>query len=127
MVEGAVAEVIVGIKRDPQFGLVLVIGSGGVLVNLVDDSAGLLLPLDQVELTTALGRLKLDSLIRGYRGGPPGDRRALLDMVIAIADYAGRERSRLLELDVNPIVVLPEGQGVVAVDALIRFSATASD
>ena len=126
MVEGAVAEVIVGIKRDPQFGLVLVIGSGGVLVNLVDDSARLLLPLDQVELTTALGRLKLDSLIRGYRGGPPGDRRALLDMVIAIADYAGRERSRLLELDVNPIVVLPEGQGVVAVDALIRFSASAS-
>ena len=103
------------------------IGSGGVLVNLVDDSAGLLLPLDQVELTTALGCLKLDSLICGYRGGPPGDRRALLDMVIAIADYAGRERSRLLELDVNPIVVLPEGQGVVAVDALIRFSATASD
>jgi acetyl-CoA synthetase len=85
------------------------------------------LPLDGAELAAALGRLKLDRLIAGYRGAAPGDRRALLDMVTAIADYAGRERSRLLELDVNPIVVLPEGQGVVAVDALIRFSANASD
>ncbi|HMB77568.1 MAG TPA: acetate--CoA ligase family protein, partial [Kiloniellaceae bacterium] len=122
MARGGVAEVIVGVKRDPQFGLVLVVGSGGVLVNLLEDAARLLLPLDEAELKQAIDGLKLARLLDGYRGRPRGDRRALLDMVAAIAETAEKEQARLLELDVNPIVVMPEGQGAVAVDALVRLA-----
>lgn len=122
MERGGVAEVIVGIKRDPQFGLVLVVGSGGVLVNLLDDAARLLLPLDRAALEAAIDNLKLARLLDGYRGSPPGDRAALLDMVVAIAETAEKEQARLLELDVNPIVVMPEGKGAAAVDALVRLA-----
>jgi len=123
MAKGGVAEVIVGIKRDPQFGLVLVVGSGGVLVNLLEDAARLLLPLDRGELEQAIDGLKLARLLDGYRGRPRADRGALLDMVAAIAETAQKEQARLMELDVNPIIVMPEGQGAVAVDALIRLAA----
>jgi acetyl-CoA synthetase len=122
MALGGVAEVIVGIKRDPQFGLVLVVGSGGVLVNLIEDAARLLLPLDRGELERALNDLRLARILEGYRGHPRADRAALLDMVAAIAALAEEEQARLLELDVNPIIVMPEGEGAVAVDALIHLA-----
>ena len=122
MVPGAVAEVIVGVKRDPSLGLALVLGSGGVLTNLVEDAARLLLPIDRNAIDRALAGTKVDRLITGYRGGAKGDREALLDAVEAIAHYAESERDRLIELDVNPILVLPEGNGVVAVDAMVRLA-----
>ncbi len=119
MVAGAVAELIVGVRRDPQFGLALVVGSGGVLVELVGDSRTLLLPCDRAALTRALDSLKAARLLDGFRGRPPGDREAVLDAMEAIAAFAESERQRLVELDVNPLLVLPEG--VVAVDAMIRL------
>jgi acyl-CoA synthetase (NDP forming) len=124
MVEDALAEVIVGVKNDPQLGLALVIGAGGVLTDLVADAARLLLPCDRAALVAAFSGLKVARLIEGYRGRPAGDLPALLDAVQAIADYALTERGRLVELDVNPILVLPQGQGVVAVDAVIRLANT---
>jgi acyl-CoA synthetase (NDP forming) len=118
-VSGALAEMIVGVKRDPQFGLVLVVGAGGVLVEMVDDAATLLLPVTRGEVEAALGALRVARLLRGYRGKPTGDMAAVVDAVMAIAAFAGANRAALLELDVNPLLVLPEGQGAVAADALI--------
>jgi acyl-CoA synthetase (NDP forming) len=122
MVSGAVAELIVGIKRDDQVGLGLVVGSGGALVNLVEDSCTLLLPTDRESVTSALASLKAWRLLTGYRGAPVGDCDAVVDAVLTIAEFGQRHRDRLIELDVNPLLVLPRGQGVVVVDAVMRMS-----
>ncbi len=122
MVEDAVAEVIVGVKNDPRLGLALLIGSGGVLAELVADVAWVPLPCDRAAIELAIADLKVARLIEGHRGRPAGDREALLDAIQAIAEAALAARDRLIELDVNPILVRPRGEGVVAVDAMIRWA-----
>ncbi len=120
MIQPAVAELIVGISRDATFGLTLLLGSGGTLVELVDDTVSLLLPAARNDIRAAIGSLKAGQLIAGFRGGPTGDLEAVIDAVEAILEYAERAYADLLELDVNPLLVLPSG--AVAVDALIRKS-----
>jgi acetyl-CoA synthetase len=122
MAADVVAEIIVGISRDPQFGLALTLGAGGILVELLKDTATLLLPVSASDIRTALQGLKTWPLLNGYRGKATGDVEALVDAISAIASYAQAHADRLLELDVNPILVLPQGHGVVAVDALIHLS-----
>ncbi len=117
MVSGAVAELLVGVGHDPQFGLALVIGAGGELVELIDDTATLLLPTDRAAVAEALESLKVCRLLDGYRGRPKGDKAAVIQAMLAIAAFAQDRRNELLELDVNPLLVLPEG--VVAADALL--------
>jgi succinyl-CoA synthetase beta subunit len=121
MITDGVAEVLVGISVDPQFGQVLVLGSGGVLTELWQDSVSLLPPFTAAGIERALERLKLARLLAGFRNRPAGDRAALVQTVLAIAAFAFDNLERLVELDVNPVIVRPVGQGVVAVDALIRF------
>jgi acyl-CoA synthetase (NDP forming) len=118
-VTNAVAEMIIGVKRDPAFGLVLVVGAGGILVEMVQDAASLLLPTDRADVERAIRGLKVTKLLAGYRGKPAADIDAVVDAVLAVAGFAEAHRDRLVELDVNPLLVLPEGQGAVAVDALI--------
>jgi len=118
-VTNAVAEMIVGVKRDPGFGLVLVVGAGGILVEMVQDAASLLLPTDRVEVERAIRGLKIAKLLAGYRGKPAADIDAVVDAVMGIAGFAEAHRDRLVELDVNPLLVLPRGQGAIAVDALM--------
>lgn len=119
MVGGVVAELIVGIQRDPQFGLALVVGAGGILVELVEDAAMLLLPTSAEEVETAVRRLKIAKLLAGYRGKPAADMAALVNSIMAIAAFAEANRGKLLELDVNPLMV--RADGAVAVDALVVF------
>lgn len=123
MVDNAVAELIVGVHRDPCFGPVLVLGSGGVLVSLVEDSRTLLLPTTRELVGAALDGLRCARLLQGYRGRPPGDRGAVIDAVLAVAAFAEANAERLLELDVNPLMVCPAGHGAYAVDALLRMVA----
>ena len=118
----AVAEIIVGVHRDPQFGLALTLGAGGVLVELLKDSVTLLLPAGRPEVAAALQSLKVCRLLDGYRGRPAGDVGALIDAVLAVLAYAQAHEATLLELDVNPVLVLPAGRGVLAADALIRIA-----
>ena len=120
MVEDGVAEVIAGVARDPHLGLVLLVGSGGVLAELAEDRAVLLAPAPRSEIESALATLKAARLIDGFRGRPRGDRAALVDALLAIQQFALDHADRLIELDVNPIVVRPSGRGVAAVDALLR-------
>ena len=122
MVTGAIAELIIGIKRDDQYGPALVIGAGGILVELIADSASLLLPTDRAAVTKAVESLSSYNLIQGFRGNKAGDMTAIVDAVLSVAAFAESNWDRLMELDINPLLVLPEGQGVVAADALISFS-----
>ncbi|MFN3635282.1 MAG: acetate--CoA ligase family protein, partial [Rhizobium rhizophilum] len=115
-----VAEFLVGALRDPVVGPVLTLGAGGVLVDLIDDSAILLLPTNPAEIRRAIDGLKVSQLIAGYRGAPAGDKNALVQLVASVADYVADNATRLEELDLNPVLVLPEGEGVIAVDAFIR-------
>jgi acyl-CoA synthetase (NDP forming) len=120
MVTGAVAELIIGLKSDPQFGLALVLGAGGILTELLKDSATLILPTSRPEIERALRSLKVWKLIDGFRG-KSGDHDGVIKAVEAVAAFADAERGLIEELDVNPLLVLPSGQGAVAVDALIRM------
>jgi acyl-CoA synthetase (NDP forming) len=117
MVGDVVAELIVGIQRDPQFGLALVVGAGGILVELVEDAAMLLLPTSAEEVEASIRRLKIAKLLAGYRGKPAADMSALVKSIMAIAAFAEAHRDTLLELDVNPLMV--RADGAVAVDALV--------
>jgi len=118
MAQSVVAEIIIGVTRDPAFGLTLTIGAGGILVELVDDSVSLLLPMQREEIHAAIQTLKVHKLIKGYRGKTAGDIESLIDSVEAIARYAIANNHRLLELDVNPLCILAEG--AIAVDAFVR-------
>jgi acyl-CoA synthetase (NDP forming) len=119
MVEGVVAELIVGVARDAQFGPYLLVGGGGILVELLKDSVSLLLPVEKERVMRALGALKSAPLFSGFRGAPRADLDAAADAVIAIAALVERDPGFIRELDINPLMVLAEGRGVVAADALI--------
>ncbi|MFQ5547691.1 MAG: acetate--CoA ligase family protein [Woeseia sp.] len=122
MATGAVAELIVGINRDEQFGPAMVIGAGGILVELIADSASLLLPTNRATVLRAIESLSAVKLIEGFRGSATGDMTALVDAILCIAGFAETNRDSLMELDINPLLVLPEGEGVVAADALISLA-----
>ena len=118
MMKGAVAEIIVGLTGDPQFGVALVIGAGGVLTELLADSATLLLPATRTEIEEALASLKVWRLVTGFRG-KHGDAEAVVRAIEAIEAFALAHEGLVEELDVNPLLVFPDG--AVAVDALIRM------
>jgi acyl-CoA synthetase (NDP forming) len=121
MVRDGVAEVLIGMSVDPQFGQVLVLGAGGVLTELLQDSASLLPPFTPAAIEAALMRLGIGKLLGGFRGRPPGDVAALVAIAMACARYGEANVDRLVELDINPVIVRPQGRGAVAVDALIRL------
>jgi succinyl-CoA synthetase beta subunit len=118
MARPTVAELIVGVSRDSTFGLSLLIGTGGTMVELLDDTVSLLLPASRDDIAAAIQSLKVARIIEGFRGGVAGDMNAVLDTVEAITKYAVANSDRLLELDVNPLLVTPDA--AIAVDAFIR-------
>jgi len=122
MVTDGVAEILVGALVDSQFGLTLVIGAGGVLTELLQDSTSLLPPFTQASIEAALQRLTVNKMLQGFRGKPGADVPALVDAILAVARYAESHLACLVELDVNPVIVRPAGAGAVAVDALVRLS-----
>ena len=84
-------------------------------------SATLLLPTSREAVTEAIGSLKGIKLLQGYRGRPEGDIKAVVDAVMAVADFALEHWDQVTELDINPLMVRPKGKGAVAVDALVRL------
>jgi acyl-CoA synthetase (NDP forming) len=123
MVDGVVAELIVGVARDEQFGPYLLVGGGGILVEMMKDSASLLLPTSRDRVLQALGQLKCAPLLNGFRGAPPADLNAAADVILAVAGRVAQDPSSIIELDINPLLLLAEGRGVVAADALVILSA----
>jgi acyl-CoA synthetase (NDP forming) len=122
MITDGVAEILVGVSVDPQFGQLLVLGAGGVLTELLRDSVTLLPPFTTSAIAAALARLKVAKLLGGFRGRPAADVPALIETVLACARYAESNLETLVELDINPVIVRPAGRGALAVDALIRLA-----
>ncbi len=118
MVTGAVAELIIGLTSDPQFGTALVVGAGGILTELLKDTVTLILPTTRSEIERALKTLKVWTLVEGFRG-KSGDAVAVIRAVEAVADFANANRGLVEEVDVNPLLVLKDG--AIAVDALIKM------
>jgi len=109
-------EVILGISTDPQFGLVLAFGTGGILVELLDDVVLRLPPISETQVREMIKKTKAWRLLQGFRGSPPADIDALVTLIVNLSKMAVEETSTLDGLDLNPVIVLPKGQGAYAVD-----------
>ena len=116
MVEGAVAELIVGVAQDQQFGPYLVVGGGGILVELMRDSRSIFCRSTRRRCWSRWGKLQCAPLFRGFRGKPRADLDAAADAILAIASFVEEDPSAISELDVNPLMLLAEGEGAVAAD-----------
>lgn len=121
MIEGAVAELIVGVVREPAHGFVLTLGAGGVLTELLQDARALLVPARAVEIAAALEHLRIARILDGYRGAPPADRGAVVHAVAAIQRIVAAHADRLVELEINPLICTQTR--AVAADALITLDA----
>ena len=120
MVQDSVAELIIGVGLDPIFGKYIIIGSGGILVELFKESIPLLFPVNRKDVSLALSKLKAFPLINGYRGNPQGDVEMIIDCVMATVKLVSE--NDIDELDINPLLVLKRGSGVIAVDTLIKLN-----
>ena len=117
MVTGAVAEVLLGLRRDPVYGVTLTIGSGGVAAELLADTVTLILPVTEAEILAGLRRLRLWPLLDGYRGRARADVAAVAEIAARLGALMAADPG-LEEIEINPILV--RERGAVAVDALIR-------
>jgi acyl-CoA synthetase (NDP forming) len=110
-------EVVVGVRIDPLLGALIVVGFGGVLVELLRDSAVELAPVDSDEATRMLRRLKGAALFDGFRGAPAVDLNRLADIIVRVSEFAADQQAVIGEVDINPIICA--GPNMMAVDALI--------
>ena len=122
MIQEGVAELLIGITRDPAHGFVLTLAAGGILTELMADSTSLLVPADRDAVRSALARLKIHRLLAGYRGKPAADIDSILDAVDALQAYALANAATLEEVEVNPLICTPGT--AIAADALIRKAET---
>lgn len=112
-------EMIIGVTSDRQFGPMLVIGMGGIFVEVFQDIAMYPCPLGKDEAMRMIESLKAYKLLTGYRGGKACDVEALAEGIVKISEYAMEHKEELKELDLNPVFVYPQGEGICIVDALI--------
>jgi acetate---CoA ligase (ADP-forming) len=121
MIPSDAVEVILGIVQDSNFGPVLVFGSGGILVELIKDSAVQLPPLNRDNALDLIHQIRGKKLLMGYRGRPAADTDALAEALVRLSQLAVDLGDRITALDINPLMVLPAGKGVRAVDVLVEF------
>ncbi|MFB7863935.1 acetate--CoA ligase family protein [Streptomyces sp. NPDC056069] len=115
---GRGVEMVVGVTHDPLFGPTVTVGLGGVLVEVLNDAAVRVPPFGEREARDMLGELRGRALLDGVRGAPAADVDALVEVVLRVQRMALELDGQLSELDINPLMVLPRGQGAVALDAL---------
>ena len=115
-----VAELMIGIRRDPQFGFAMTLATGGMLVELLEDATTVLLPASREDISKALARLKISKLIDGYRGKSGADREAILDGLERLSALALDGRKKIEELEINPLFLLADG--IIAVDVLMQIA-----
>jgi acyl-CoA synthetase (NDP forming) len=122
MITDTIAELIIGIKIDNQFGPVIVIGAGGIYTELFRDTVTLLTPINKKQALEAINNLKISKIIKGYRGKGVGDLQELVSTIIKISKFAEKNVNKITEVDINPLIVRKKGKGVIAVDAIIYYS-----
>jgi acetyltransferase len=120
-VAGEGIEMILGIKRDPLFGPVVLCGFGGILVELLKDVVIGIPPLSRTQAHDMVTRLRGFSILGSVRGKPPADLDALCGAIVGLSRLAASLGDQLAGLDINPLFVLPKGNGVIAVDALVQI------
>jgi len=118
MIANPVAELLVGVIRDPAHGFLLTLGAGGVLTELWQDTVSLLLPVTGPQTAEALQRLRIAPLLNGYRGKPGADLSAIIDAVMAVQAYVIAHLDAISEVEINPLICRTDS--AIAVDALIR-------
>jgi acyl-CoA synthetase (NDP forming) len=112
-------EIILGVTRDPTFGPMLMVGLGGIHVEVLRDVAFSPVPIGADDALALLAELKGAVLLDGVRGAPPADRSALAELIAALSRFAADHAELIDEIDLNPVIVHPQGQGLTVVDALI--------
>ncbi len=112
-------EIILGVTRDPDYGPMLMAGLGGIHVEVLRDVAFAPVPLGRDDAVRLLGELRGAALLDGVRGARPADRDALVDLIVALSRFAADHADAIAEIDLNPVIVHPEGEGLTVVDALI--------
>jgi hypothetical protein len=110
---------ILGVHRDPDFGPLLMVGLGGMHVEVLRDVAFAPAPLGLDEAHELIGQLRGAAVLDGVRGAPPADREALAQLIVALSHFAADHADQIAEIDLNPVIVHPAGQGLSVVDALI--------
>ncbi|SFE12934.1 Acyl-CoA synthetase (NDP forming) [Sulfitobacter brevis] len=118
MITGTVAELLVGVVRDPAHGFVLTLAAGGIWTEIMRDSVSLLVPATDAVVDAALSRLKIAPLLDGYRGGAPANRAAILQAIRAVQDYVIVNADGLHEIEINPLICTTDD--AIAADALLR-------
>jgi len=121
MVKGG-KEVIIGVNRDPQFGPLLMFGLGGVYVEALKDVTFRVAPIDRREAKEMLSEIRAYSLLRGVRGEKPSDLDAIADTLVRVSQLV-TDFPNIVELDINPLLVFPAGQGVLGLDMRLALKA----
>ena len=116
-------EIILGVTRDPDFGPMLMVGLGGIHVEVLRDVVFAPVPIGPDEALSLLGELRGAALLDSVRGAPPADRAALAELIAALSRFAADHAELIDEIDLNPVIVHSQGQGLTVVDALIVRSA----
>jgi len=112
-------EMIIGVKKDPVFGPAIILGLGGIFVEVLKDVATRVAPLRKEDARAMLDELKGRALLEGVRGSLPRDTEALVDILVRVSRLAIEMEDLVQEMDINPLIVQPRGEGAVAADALI--------
>ena len=112
-------ELMVGVTRDPVFGLIMTFGLGGIYVEILRDVTRRMLPIDRADARAMVREMRCFALLDGARGRPPADVAALEDLLLRVSDFALRHADRLEEMDINPIWVGAAGEGAMPLDAVI--------
>jgi acyl-CoA synthetase (NDP forming) len=112
-------ELILGFHHDPQLGPVILLGMGGVTAELYRDTTLRLAPVSSRDAEEMIEELKSKPLLKGFRGRPPADIQALVDAIVAFSKMIGALGDKLQEAEINPLLALPQGQGVVAADGVV--------
>ncbi len=120
MITDTVAELLVGIVKDPVHGFVLTIGAGGILTELLNDTTSLLLPSSKNALKQSLKSLKISALLEGYRGKLGADLDAIIDAILAVQNYVLANADKVEEIEINPLICT--ASTAIAADALIRIT-----
>ncbi|HHK73893.1 MAG TPA: CoA-binding protein, partial [Rhizobiales bacterium] len=118
MIEGGI-EVILGAAIDPVFGPAIMFGLGGIFVEVFHDVAFRLAPFDPSQALQMISEIKGIKLLQGVRGAPPCDIEAVADALVALSQFAATHADQLDSVDLNPVVVMPQGQGAFALDCLV--------
>lgn len=115
-------EIIIGVNRDPQFGPLLMFGLGGIYVEVLKDVTFRVAPVSESEVRDMVSEIKTYSLLEGVRGEKPSDIDGIVDMILRVAQLA-QDFPEIIEMDINPLLVMPEGEGAICVDMRFVLSA----